>query len=155
MTHHQSSIRNYFLALLLVSSGPAFSGTEAPAAARRLPAAPSFLAPEVERELATAPVDGHALEIIYRRSVRSDEDAASFFQSAAFLRLGLGCQRRVIDAALALDPAGFLGRTEFLPMALRADYRAKSRLAAGDLPPVQANASGAGFGAAIPAQDAP
>lgn len=135
MNRHPSSIRKLFLVLLLLSSAPAFSATtETQATSRRLPApVPSPLMPEVERELAAAPADGKALEIIYRRTVRSNEDAASFFFSAAFLRLGLGGQRQVIDAALALDPTGFFGRSEYLPVSLRAEYRGKARQAAGDI----------------------
>lgn len=135
MNHHPSSIRKFLVVLLLLSSAPAFSATtETQATSRRLPApAPSPLMPEVERELAAAPADGKALEIIYRRTVRSNEDAASFFFSGAFLRLGLGAQRQVIDAALALDPTGFFLRTEYLPLSLRAEYRGKARQVAGDI----------------------
>ncbi len=92
----------------------------------RAAAAPSFLLTLVERELAKAPVDGAALEAIYRRVVRSPEDASTFFYSASFLRLDLAGQRRVIDTALELDSATFLQQTEFLPFALRAEYRGKA-----------------------------
>lgn len=127
MTHHQSSIRELFLVLLLLAAAPAYPGTETPAATRRMPAAVSSpLTPEVERELAAAPADVGSLATIYRRTVRSDQDAASFFYSGAFLRLGLGGQRQVIDTALALDPAGFVSRSEFLPVSLRAEYRRKA-----------------------------
>jgi hypothetical protein len=134
MTHHPSSIRRLFLAVSLLAAAPAYAGTEAPAASRRIsPPAPSPLTTEVERELAAAPADGRAFEIVYRRTVRSDQDAASFFYSAAFLRLGLADQRQVIESALALDPAGFFARSEFLPLSLRAEYRSKARSAAEDL----------------------
>jgi hypothetical protein len=134
MTKHHSSTRKLSFVLFLLSAAPAFAALEAPAASRRMPAAvPSPLSQEVGRQLATAPADGETLAGIYARTVRSDDDAASFFQSAAFLRLGLGGQRQVIEAALALDPAGFCGRSEFLPMALRAEYRAKARQLTGNL----------------------
>jgi hypothetical protein len=133
MNHQISSIRRLAV-LLLISAAPAFAAVETTAAVRRMPAAaPSALRLALPRELATAPADSAALEEIYRRSVRSDEEAAAFFYSGAFLRLGLGGQRRVIDAAMALDPAGFRGRCELLPNALRAEYRAKARQAAGSL----------------------
>jgi hypothetical protein len=133
MTHHPSSIRKLFLVLVLLAAVPA-QATGSAAASWRLPAtAPSPLTPEVERELAAAPADGGAFEIVYRRTVRSDQDAASFFYSAAFLRLGLADQRQVIEAALALDPAGFYSRAEFLPLSLRSEFRSKARSAAGEL----------------------
>jgi hypothetical protein len=134
MTKHHSSTRKLSFVLLLLSAAPAFAALEAPAAARRMPAAvASPLAAEIGRQLAAASADGETLAGLYARTVRSDEDAASFFQSGAFLRLGLGGQRQVIEAALALDPAAFCGRSEFLPMALRAEYGAKARQLTGEL----------------------
>lgn len=121
-----------YLVLLLAAVGPALAGTTAAAASGLLPVAPSPLKADIGRDL-SASADGDAVESVYRNRVRSDEDAATFFYSAAFLRLGLADQRQVIDTALALDPAGFLARSEFLPLALRAEYRAKSRTVAGDL----------------------
>lgn len=117
---------------LLHAAGKAAAVTETVAAARALPAASSpAMKTLVERELAAAPADGGALEKVYRQTVRSEADAASFFYSAIFLRLGLEAQRRVIDTALALDPVGFVPFAEFLPVALRDEYRAKALAAAG------------------------
>ena len=132
MAKSPSSSCMCYLVLMLAAVVPALAGTRAAAPSGLLPVAPSPLKADIGRDLsASAGVD--AVETVYRNSVRSDEDAATFFYSAAFLRLGLADQRHVIDAALALNPAGFFARSEFLPLSLRAEYRAKSRTVAGDL----------------------
>lgn len=119
---------------LLLSAGTASADIEAARAPHLLPAAGSpLLVTMVERELAAAPADGGSLEKIYRLTVRTEADAASFFYSATFLRLGLAAQQQIIEAALALDPVSFVLRTEFLPVSLRSEYRAKARAAAGDI----------------------
>lgn len=134
MANQSPSIRFALVGIFALAALPALALTETTAALRQLaPASPNFLTPEVERALAAAPVDGAALEAIYRRTVRTEDDAASFFYSAVFLRLGLAAQHRVIDEALALEPVGFIARAEFLPISLRAEYRAKARQAAGEL----------------------
>lgn len=118
-------------ALLGLTSAPTFAhSSAAPTAPGAAGPAPSFLITLVERELEQAPVDGDALAAIYRRQVRSHEEAATFFYSVPFLRLGLAAQRQVIDDALMIDPAGFLPRAEFLPVALREEYRRKAGAAA-------------------------
>ena len=89
----------------------------------------SFLTPLVERELAKAPAEGNALEIIYRNHVRSLNEAATFFYSGLFLRLSLAEQRRLLDTALNLDPRSFYDQTLFLPMALREEYRWRAEVA--------------------------
>ncbi len=118
----------------LISPAPAKAHATVPPAsieahAGAAPAA-DFLLTLVERELAAAAADGAVLEAIYRRQVRSLEEAATFFFSAPFLRLDLAGQRQVIDHVLALDPAGFLARVDFLPVGLREEYRRKAAEAA-------------------------
>jgi len=117
------------LASLLPAAGAQAAGTVAGLAEK--PAAnAAFLLTLVERDLARAPIEGEALAAVYRQQVRSLEDAATFFHSASFLRLDLGGQRQVIAVALERDPVGFLGQAEFLPVALREQYRQKARQAA-------------------------
>lgn len=108
-------------------------------------AAPSFLLSPVERELGGGGKSPAALEAIYLLHVRTLDEAAIFFQSPAFLRLGLAAQRHLLDGALERDPAAFLGQSDFLPVSLRGAYRQRA-LAAAD--PVAAPAAGAA-GAAL------
>lgn len=123
-----------FAALLLAFAPSALAASApdglAPGTTLHGPAASPFLITLVERELARAPAGEAALEAIYRRQVRSLDEAATFFQSAPFLRLSLAGQLQVIDAAVEIDPAAFLPRIEFLPVALRGEYRRKAAAAA-------------------------
>lgn len=118
----------WFAFWLLPTSGQATAGRIDPAATTNF-STNSLLTPLVERELAKAPAEGKALEIIYRNYVRSLNEAATFFYSGIFLRLSLGEQRRLLDTALNLDPQTFLEQTLFLPMALREEYNWRATVA--------------------------
>lgn len=87
---------------------------------------PVFALSLVELELEAAAGDAFSLEQVYRGQVRSLAEAAVFFQSTKFLRLRPAEQRRVLDAALALDPTSLLSRLEYLPTHLREEYRRKT-----------------------------
>lgn len=114
--------------LLSLLASPAVGAKTSPADLSPSPA-PSFLLSPVERELGSG--EGlAALEEIYRTHVRSLDEAATFFRSPAFLRLGLAAQRCLLEAALVRDPSFFLGQTEFLPISLRAGYRQRALEAA-------------------------
>ena len=116
--------------LLLLSIAPASAGASTLPPSRTAPPATPYLTPLVQREIDRAPLDGAAFETIYLRQVRSLAEASTFFYSAAFLRLHLADQRRVIDRALALDPITFLPQTDFLPFSLREEYRNRALEAA-------------------------
>lgn len=98
-------------------------------------ATPIFALSPVEAELDGAKADAAELESIYRRHVRSEAEAATFFRSSKFLRLRAADQRRVIDAVLALEPTAFPALAALLPSLLREEYRIKAaRILRAELP---------------------
>ncbi len=118
-------IKAFSLLLLAFFSSTAANSSTSTYDAKIEPA-PLHLISLVERDLQSAPPEGQALEIIYRRRVRSLEEAATFFYSATFLRLHLEGQRQVLDQALELDAVHFLPQTRFLPFSLRQEYRVRA-----------------------------